>query len=88
MEQIDSIGLHEKSRPMTIQDGMWKPSSSATKFRNENELFEWLRVCCGCGPTTEVVEIGILLGCISNINYSHNTYRSAGLQSFELPGER
>ena len=36
-----------------------KSSSSATKFRNENELFEWLRVCCGCGV---VVEAGSLLG--------------------------
>ena len=39
-----------------------KPSSSATKFRNENELFEWLRVCCGCGPPTVVAVAGSLLG--------------------------
>ena len=32
-----------------------KSSSSATKFRNENELFEWLR------PPTEAVEAGMLL---------------------------
>ena len=39
-----------------------KPSTSATKFRNENTLFEWLRECCGCGPPTMVVEAGTLLG--------------------------
>ena len=38
------------------------PSSSATKFLNENELREWLRECCGCGPPTVVVEAGSLPG--------------------------
>ena len=39
-----------------------KPSSSASKFPYENELFEWLRERCGCGPPTVAVEAGILLG--------------------------